>query len=175
MTALQTFFEHSNEPAGMAKITNLKRTVTSAATVIAGDSTDVANLTDVNDLMSDVGDWFRSEASQNTLDWIYSDKRQETLFTLDGPAQQVLAERAATHTVTRTLPVHTLSKSTSAPTPSSSSNDRSLDQSPIPGNCQLTSIPSRSTSNVISRPASPSPLPSPSPAPSQIRRRKKRG
>ena len=155
----------------MAKITNLKRTVTSAATVIAGDSTDVASLTDVNDFMSDVGDWFRSEASQNTLDWIYSDKRQEALFTLDGPTQQVLAERAATHTVTRTLPVHTMSMSTSAPSPSSSSNDRRLNQSPLPGNCQVTSIPSRSTSNVISSPAPSSPLPSPSPAPSQVRRK----
>ena len=70
----------------MTKITNLKRTVTSAAAVIAGDSTNIANLKDVDDLVSDIGDWFRSEASQNTLDWIYSDKHQEPLSTLDGPS-----------------------------------------------------------------------------------------
>jgi hypothetical protein len=135
----------------MTKITNLKRTITSAATVIAGDSTDVANLKDVDDLMSDFGDWFRSEASQNTLDWIYSDKRQETLFTLDGPSREVLAERATTHTIARTLPVHTLSKSSSALTPSTGTNDQPVDQSPITGNDELTNIPSGNITKVTSR------------------------
>jgi hypothetical protein len=151
LTALQTLFEHSNEAGDIIKIMNLKRTITSAATVIAGDSTDVANLEDMNDLMSDIGDWFRSEVSQHTLDWIYSDKREENLFTLSGLSREVLAERAATHTVVRTLPVHTLSKSSSALTLSTGTNDRPKDQSPVTSNSELMNISSGSKTNVTSR------------------------
>lgn len=145
----------------MTKITNLKRTITSAATVIAGDSTDIANLKDMDDLMSDVGDWFRSEASQNTLDWIYSDKREEPSFTLDGPSREVLAQRAATHTVARTLPVHTLPKLGSALTPSTSTNDRPVDHLPVMGNGELTKIPSGRTKHLIFKLPSSAPALSP--------------
>ncbi|EXJ71079.1 uncharacterized protein A1O5_06072 [Cladophialophora psammophila CBS 110553] len=160
LTALQTLFEHSNEADGMTKITNLKRTITSAATVIAGDTTDVANLKDLDDFTSDFGDWFRSEASQNTLDWIYSDKRQETLFTLDEPSREVLVEHAATHATARTLPVHTLSKSSSALTLSTGTNDRPVDLSPVTSNGDLTNIPSGNT-NVTSGSHSLAPAPIP--------------
>jgi hypothetical protein len=91
----------SNELGGIAKITNIKRTINSAATVIAGNNTDVANPAELDDLTSEFGNWFRSEASQNTLDWIYSDKREEPILGLDG------LNYAKDHTVNRTLPVHT--------------------------------------------------------------------
>lgn len=125
LAALETLFKASNELGGMAKITNIKRTMTSAATVIAGDATEVANLNELDDLTSDFGDWFRSDASQNTLDWVYSDKRQEPLFVLDGRSREALAERAANHSAPRTLPVHTLPMPGAVPAADTNeSNDR---------------------------------------------------
>ncbi|KIW94694.1 GTP-binding protein rhoA [Cladophialophora bantiana CBS 173.52] len=116
LTALHTLFEHSNEADGMTKITNLKRTITSAATVIAGDTTDVANLKDVDDFTSDFGDW--------------------------------------------TLPVHTLSKSSSALTLSTGTNDGPVDLPPVTSNGELTNIPSGNT-NITSGSHSLAPAPIP--------------
>jgi hypothetical protein len=106
-------FEQSNESHGIRKVTNLRKTVSSAATVIAGDSTDVANLDESKDYLSDFGDWFRSEASQNTLDWIYADDRKEQLFILDGLPEDLLSDRSINRANGRTLPVHGGTKSTS--------------------------------------------------------------
>lgn len=113
--------------------------MTSAATVVAADSTDVANLNEMDDLKSDFGgDWFRSEASQSTIDWIYADKRQEPLLTIDGRSQEVLADHGAQHTITRTLPVHTSS---------TAQYNRVLDFGASSG--RLTHIPSGSSSNIV--------------------------
>lgn len=98
LTALQSLFEISNHASGVTKLANLKKTVASAATVIAGENNDVANLEEVDDVMSDFGDWFRSEASQNTLDWIYNEKRHDPLFTLEDPDFRATAAHTARNT-----------------------------------------------------------------------------
>jgi hypothetical protein len=113
LTALQMLFEQSNESHGMRKVTNLKKTVSSAATVIAADGTDVANLDESNDYLSDFGDWFRSETSQSTFDWIYAEDRKEPLFILDGLPKDFLSDRSKNRTDGRTLPVHASANSTS--------------------------------------------------------------
>jgi len=135
----------------MTKITNIKRTMTSAATVIAGDNTDVADLKGIDDLTSECGDWFKSEASQNTLDWIYADKRQEPLFTLDGRSQEILAERGASHIVPRTLPVHTVPKFTSMPVSDLNASSGKLTHLPS-GDTTGVTLGSHSSSPALSSP-----------------------
>lgn len=90
LTALHSLFQFSDHARGMTKLANLRKIVASAATMIAGNCSDVASLEEVDDFMSDSGDWSRSEASQNTLDWFYANKPRETLFTPRGLVSQVL-------------------------------------------------------------------------------------
>jgi hypothetical protein len=149
LTALQMLFEQSNESHGIRKVKNLKKTVSSAATVIAGDSTDVANLEESNDYLSDFGDWFRSEASQNTLDWIYADDRKEPLFILDGLPKDLLSDRSLNRANGRTLPVHGGTKSASLAATSQLHLDLSHES--------ITSSPSFSSSTVTKKHESTAP------------------
>jgi hypothetical protein len=58
--------------------------VTSAATVMSSRSTILSDadqdIPDIPDYMSDFGDWFHSESRVKTLQWIYSDVREQPLF-----------------------------------------------------------------------------------------------
>jgi hypothetical protein len=90
-------------------VRNLKKTVISAATVISGGATDVANL---DDFASDFGDWFRSEASQATLDWIYSESPGKQIFSIE--TLPLAARTDINASTARTLPTHAVSGSTAA-------------------------------------------------------------
>lgn len=112
LTALQSLFENTNQGDQAATIANLKKTVTSAATVISSGATEILDVAEFDDFTSDVGDWFRSEASLATLEWIYSDNRDQPLFSLDVPSLKSHTTLDPSHARGgRTLPVHAASTS----------------------------------------------------------------
>jgi len=78
----------------------------SAATVVSGHTTDVADLQDLRDVTSDYGDMFDFAASQFTLDWVYPDRLQEPGLAMRDQSQVARAERPAERSDVQSLPVH---------------------------------------------------------------------
>ncbi|KAE9993713.1 hypothetical protein EG327_003723 [Venturia inaequalis] len=84
-----------DRPDGLLSIDHLKATVTSAATVMSSKTTVVSSagedVSDMPDYLSDFGDWFQSESSLTTLQWIYSDVREQPLFAQETSPQMIFA------------------------------------------------------------------------------------
>jgi hypothetical protein len=112
LTALQSLFEITNQSDRAVTVTNLKKTIISAATVISSGATNIDDVVQLDDLASDFGDWFRSETSAATLNWIYSDTREEPLFSLDIQRLNSHSALNLPYNGERTLPIHGTSRST---------------------------------------------------------------
>lgn len=84
LTALHRMFEQFHQQSQLNAVNNLRDTVRSAATVISSASTAFSAEDEVSEEIreefSDFGGWFKRETSQETLNWIYSDSREEPLF-----------------------------------------------------------------------------------------------
>lgn len=84
LVALEAAVQRQNRPDGLTSVNHLKATITSASTVMSSKATVMSlprdDVSDMPEYMSDFGDWFRSESSVTTLQWIYSDVRDQPLF-----------------------------------------------------------------------------------------------
>lgn len=84
LVALEAAVKKQQRLDRLDSVNHLKATVMSAATVISSRTTTLSasgdDLSDMPDYTSDFGDWFRSEASNATLRWIYSDVKDQSLF-----------------------------------------------------------------------------------------------
>ncbi|RDI89343.1 hypothetical protein Vi05172_g864 [Venturia inaequalis] len=63
-------------------------TINFKTTVVSSAGEDVS---DMPDYLSDFGDWFQSESSLTTLQWIYSDVREQPLFAQETSPQMIFA------------------------------------------------------------------------------------
>lgn len=84
LVALEAAVQGQQRLDGLLSINHLKATVTSAATGMSSKTTVMSSaredVSDMPDYLSDFGDWFQSESSVTTLQWIYSDVRDQPLF-----------------------------------------------------------------------------------------------
>jgi hypothetical protein len=94
LVALEAAVRSQQRANGLESVNHLKATVTSAATVMSSKTTMRSKpddeSSDIPSYMSDFGDWFHSESASTTLQWIYSDVRDQPLFNLSMGASPVL-------------------------------------------------------------------------------------